>query len=266
MLKKITNFGTCRVFNAMHLLVKEKKIQLNNGQFINYTQNMPEILQETRIMTQEQRIPVELEPYFFDKYLAPEDERKYPDISQTDLVVCEISTARCYSYEGVYFQINHLMRNLINPHGDLLKPWFEAANARNQPAREQALEAVLATDHALSELEIDILHKLKIEQQTPHEVRRDVRALRRMIPAPVLLVTHCDVIGNAGERIHSRVALIENVARIARDENLALYQPSVLIEKYGQSTVMGDGGKDSNHYDPEFYPVLAEHLYSNWMS
>lgn len=239
---------------------------LNNGSFINYTQCMPEILQNLRVMRQDIAIPTVLEPYVFDKHLPPQNELRFPDMDTTDIFICEISTARNFSYQGVYFQINHMIRHLIEPHGALLKPWFAAASALNEAQREVELQTVLQAGHDLSDLEIDILKTLKVEQQSKDDLQRDIRVFRDMLPAPVLLVTHCDVLGDQGERIQSRVALIEQIADIAESEGIDLFQPSELIEKYGQSVAMAEGGKDSNHYNPDFYPTLAEHLFTNWIS
>lgn len=263
--KKVAVFGTCRVFKPMIELTHNRDVALSNGQFTNYTQSMPETLQQLRIMQGQYTVPTDLEEFFFDRKLRTDQNRKFPDLSALDNVLCEISTARSFCYKGVYFQVNYLMRHLIEKHGDLLKPWFTAASARNAERRQAALCAVLKTDHNLTPLEIDILENLQVNFQTAQDLRHDICTLRDSFDVPITLVTHCDVTTSQGGRIASRVALIEDVARIARTEGLDVYQPATLIDSYGQHAAMDADGADANHYAPAFHKIVARHLYRRYL-
>ena len=267
MVSKVTCFGTCRVFKPLRYLASDKRIVLHNGQFTNYTHSLPEILQMVRIMKQQWQMPPELEPYVFNRHLGDPAKISYPELNEAHLVICEVSTRQTAYYGDVCLQVNNLFRNLVVPHGPLLRPWFKAAYWEMDTERRLSeFEKLEQTDHDLNALEFDMVQNLRVEKRTNAELNNDIANLREAISTPVVLVTHCDVTGDDGTRLPSRVALIEEIAHIAHTMGMDTFQPSELIEIHGQSVAMADDGKDTNHYNPEFYPVVGEYLFDRWIA
>jgi hypothetical protein len=254
---RVTVLGTCRVYDPFEILARRGVVELATTGVYGFTHYTKETLQQLRVMHGELSIPFELKPYITHKKLragaggnlaTPENH-----LTETDLLVVEISSLKEISYGGLYLQINRLRNELVGGREPLQRWWKRLYDkeAERGPQR-QSRDEFLSSD--LSPLERNLVAGIEVQRQTAASMRADMEAIRAYFGGPILWVSHFDTKAlKSGAEIPLRKQLVSAVEAGARSLGQPFFNPRQDIEEFGLTEAL----EDMAHYKPEFQAELA---------
>ena len=74
------------------------------------------------------------------------------------------------------------------------------------------------------------------------------------------LVSHFVVPGMGGTQMKDRADLIDAVRQASSRHGVAMFDPSIILERHGRETVLASEGRDVYHYNPNFHETVADGL------
>jgi hypothetical protein len=258
MVPRVTVLGSCRVFEPFKLLADDGRITLKNQGVYGYTHCAKEAVQQLAVMRGEKRIPVGLSLYITHKKL-PSNAANVEfvttpanDLSETDLLVVEISSLKEIDYKGYYLQINRVREQLIakNPQ---LTDWWKAIYDKNAKVDRRAYR-----DQMPRATERGIVAFTKISIQDQSSLRQDIENIAASFAGPTLFVSHFNTMTFEGRRIPIRDQLVEYVEIGAAEIGQPFFNPRGLIEGFGLELAL----QDLAHYNPPFERALGENFYA----
>ena len=205
----ITLFGTCRL----------RKIDHHNDlhNLITYSHSTKEVIQLITFLKGELVIPFPYNQLCFRTALRKDKCIDYNDTYHTlfvdsDLFIIEICSMKKYIHNTFY--LHHLCVD---------KRFSE---------HHQHTPADIAQNHT-------------IETQTDEEIERDILEIQRLLsPKKIIIVSHYNSMLD-GEYIPSRNHLIQLLDRICKKYEIPFINPTVVLSKHCQETVMTS---DLGHY------------------
>lgn len=254
---RVTVLGTCRVYDPFEILAGRGVVELANTGVYGFTHYTKETLQQLRVMHGELAIPFELKPYITHRKIraGADDNLATPEnqLTETDLLVVEISSLKEIAYAGFHLQINRLRNELVGDREQLQRWWRRLYDkeAERGPQR-QPRDEFLGED--LSPLERDLVAGIEVELQTDESMRADMEAIREYFDGPILWVSHFDTRAlKSGVEIPLRKRLAAAVEAGAATLGQPFFNPRQDVERFGLPRAL----EDMAHYKPEFQAELA---------
>lgn len=257
---RVTVLGTCRVYDPFEILARRGVVELGNAGVYGFTHYAKETLQQLRVMHGELSIPFELAPYITHKAIPADadDNLATPEnhLTDTDLLVVELSSLKEIEFRGFHLQINRLRNELVGEREELQRWWKRLYDkeAERGPLR-RARDEFLTED--LSPLERGLVAGIEVQLQAADSMLVDMEAIRAYFDGPILWVSHFDTKGlKSGVEIPLRQRLVRAVEDGAASLGQPFFNPRPAIEEFGLPEAL----EDMAHYKPEFQAELASRL------
>lgn len=252
-LTSVTTIGTCRIADPIAAAEPHLPIRRNMTNVYGFVHTSKEILQQLDVL-EGREIPQELA-----RFLASGNYEAPVFRDPVDLYIVEISSAKEIHFGDYLLQVNCL-DHIFHDRRELLEVFFRHKYAAERPARAAALN-LLPDFHLADPLERSFLLEGWVHLTTREELEADLLTISARLPAPVLFVCHIDVADSGGRMIESRSRLCGWVREIAAEHGLALFDPAPQVIAYGRSRALANDGRDANHYNTEFKPLIGAMLY-----
>ena len=258
--------GTCRLDGPLKTLRDSER-----GQIIwfhsGFAHSIHDAAQWVSIMRGEKSIPEHLCPFIFGHPIhklvagngSAQNLLKGRSLFGTiDVLVIELSTKNRVHIDDYDLNSNYLGKYLLRPGGIQMLDWWSAVCRGERPSPEE-LELLVE-----SASELDIL--------SSEHLRTMVSQCRRTVDVEQVVVESIneiqDVLPNVEIVIFSNpdpanTDFKSYLADVASSTNLFRFlDPNSLIEDMDSSEVFKGEGKDLNHYEDSFSPIMAEHIRS----
>lgn len=257
----ITVIGSCRVYDPIKAMELEGRAQLNQQRVFGFVHNTREVLQQLRLMTGEVPLAGRLRPFLnipsHWTWMPQEEAYQLGDLfAATDCFVVEISSIRAIRFKAMYLQLNRT-RELLVTNEAIERRWWQplVRQGRNEP-----LAYLLANTLAQMEpVNREVMQELACAEQSTAEIIKDIKAIRDVLPAPVLFVSHFNT--NAeNEPIEQRQTIVDAMGQARRRFGISYFDPTDMTLDAGPTVALLDGA----HYQPQFVPevglALLEHV------
>lgn len=179
----------------------------------------------------------------------------------SDLYVVELASAKQVTIDGVSIQLNYL--NATYPEFFADPDRAQAFWILAQAGDEDALATFFAdewSDTPQQKDEAALLGRIRLTMVTPDSLRRDIEALKSLLPE-VLFVSHVNARKPDGAFIKSRARFIEMVEKQVAAAGCAFYNPTKLMDQFGQSLAIEDESTGLAHFTEDF----ADGVMTDWM-
>jgi hypothetical protein len=249
---RVTVMGSCRVWTPFRMLADDGRLELRNAGVYGFVHYAKEVVQQLEVMSGGRRVPARLAPYISHK-AQPAGADEWVDIptndlSETDLLVVEISSLKEIVFEGYYLQINRVRDKLVSDNPKLMEWWRNLYDEREGPDRRFYLTEV---DRS-TERNIVVFTKVTIQDQP--SMYADMRTIVGFYDGPILFVSHFNTPTFGGHRLEIRDRLVRFVEENAEGLGKQFFNPAALVEAFGLRSAL----QDLAHYTPEFERAIAE--------
>lgn len=264
-LPSVRVFGTCRVHKPLKIGHKARKISVKNKRNYGYVQTTPEIIQQIRYVFDGTPVPDAVRPYVFaDDYVETTPE---PQAKDHDLTFIEVSSVKNQIVFDRPIQLNFLKNGFKTFFADLTRARRYWSLAKPDTLSERAAWlAELPEYRALSPEGQQVLANVWVKMMTKDDIAADLRRLSELlVPERTIIVSHVDALGADGQKLPARSQLIGWLTELAPLHGFSFYNPTPLVEQYGQEVAMENGGADTTHYTEHFEHILFEDLYNKFI-
>lgn len=257
---QITPVGSCRITNPLRVGQETWGFQVNMGRSYGYCHTPAEAVQMARFLQGDIDIPAELWPLIGRG--QDRDTVMAASHAPSDLYVVELASAKEVTIDGVSVQLNYLNAayQAFFSQPDRAKAFWEVVQSGNEATCKQFL-----LDHwsggTSQRDDADVLRRIKLSLVSRKSLRRDLDRLQALLPE-VLFVSHVNACKPDGRPIPSRSDFIAMVAAGVRDAGGRFFDPTELMEEFGQATAIADESTGLAHFTDAF----AEGLVDRWMT
>jgi tetratricopeptide (TPR) repeat protein len=249
----ITTIGTCRIADPIAAAAQHLPIRRNLTNVYGFVHTSREILQQLDVL-EGREIPAELVRFIASStYEAP--KAREPAAAY----IVEVSSAKEVHFDGHLLQINCLDR-VFQDRRELFDTLFRHKYPQDREARARALD-LLPSFHAADPVERRVLLEGHVHLTTREELAQDLQAIVARLPAPVTFVCHIDVADGTGRMIESRSRLCNWMRDICAEHGFPLFDPAPEVTAFGRARALAEDGRDTNHYTPDFKPVIGAMLF-----
>ena len=262
---KIVTVGSCRIhdlISSQSLVIKSVGAKLQPGSLLYYAHTINEIIQTIGYVTGEVKIPEDFSPFVFDEKLLPTVSLSLKDFySESKIIIMEVSESTQIVCEGVYFQINYFFKNFVSKYGSRIRTWYEKIS-RNEVITEDVIVQTLSNLQDLPSDEFNLAKRVilgtKISQVSKEEIFIQLKNI--LDQKNVALVSYFTLGRKSDTKIKAREDLITKLGGVCSELAIPIFNPTILIDKYGIENVLDKSGNDIYHYSPEFIPKAGQHL------
>jgi hypothetical protein len=248
-----TWIGTCRVQDPLAVLERQGRVICNQTGVYGMTHTSKEALQLLRSMAGEVDFPSELRPYVMDPRHQHREGPEFflNDLSDTDVLVVELSSVKLLTFREFYFQIIYTRRRLRENAGDAVQEWWQVLQTSGVDVEDRS---VLLRNDDLSSVDSAFVMKAGLSFQAAEEIRSDMKAIADRFGGPVLFVTHFDAPRpDTGRKVPGRDALIEAVRKGGSELGYRVYDPTADVISYAEEHgELRAAVKDIAHYTERF--------------
>lgn len=241
----VSCLGTCRIQNPIAKLAKNKLVRLNNGNVQNYLHSTDEILQQISFLKENWLPPKSMWSLIFGEYFSCSKTVLY-DLYDTDIFLVEISSKKVYRYNN-YIVKPYIAESIIDK--------FNGENDRTFSSRFDNDREIIN----------NFMKYYSFERQTLNKIKRGMSTIASTLPGKVVFVTHINATTSTGEILPGRKQLIDLVEEYGKELGLETFNPTTLVEKYGQSFALRKKGQDLNHYNSLFFQIIGCHIFENYL-
>ncbi|WP_424139937.1 hypothetical protein [Roseomonas chloroacetimidivorans] len=250
MVPKVTVFGSCRVHTPCTILQKDGKLKLNQKNIFGFTHYTSEILQQFDLICGARQAPARLRPYMNigENWSAPPpaDFSHFGEMfRETDLFVVEISSVRQVIFKSIFLQINRVMDQLVKNDAVLKRWWKPMLASGKNDLSAYPLETV-------TPVEAEVVRQIRIREQTPGQIVRDIGLILQKLGKPVLFVSHFNVQTN-NKPVPQRQLIIDALRTFEEQPGVSIFDPTEAVVERGTEASLIDFG----HYKHEFEPHVA---------
>lgn len=220
--------GSCRVHTPIRLLARDR-IRTDHEGAEWYTHSTRDALQKLKIVRCQVDLPPEVVPLVVESHEQKWHPGKHhPNFyGLADVFVVEICSRKVATNEGIYYQ-----------------QWPTQMVLR-EPERHPALVAYVE----------GATHRI----QSRGELLGDLKLICDRLGRPVLFVPHLNVKMSNGQPFSERTIIRDVLEEFCRsDARASLFDPTAIVAEYGEAQALVDSG----HYREEFYPLLADRMFS----
>lgn len=247
--------GTCRINTPLKRAAARYPVRVDLRRIYGFVHTSDEALQQLQYRFGSRSFPAEVLPILFRPGDAPDAQPPVADAG--DLAVIEISSIKSCRAGDIAVQSNYLTRHFADFFGPArrvrrVQAYWDMART-GQRAR---LRAFLQADPVFSQYspaEQELLAAITVRQQTFDDVLADMAAMVELVGRDrVLFVTHVNATTADGSLIASRDKLIRWVRQAAERLQVPCFDPTALMQEFGQDRAMQRGGLDLTHYTNAF--------------
>ena len=249
----VTPVGTCRITTPLRRASQRGEVSLDLGGVYGFVHTSREALQMVRHLNGDFDIP----PGLSDLVTRPEHKPTSP--GTPELLLVEISSLKDVRIGEVSLQLNYMQRRFGDFFLDKERAkqfWRLAGSDENLKTRRKWLDGLDAF-RQLSPDDRDRLATITRHMLTKKDVEADIRGIVKAAgKTPVAVVSHIDAHKPDGTTIASRGELIEWLSGICRKLDIPFFNPTDLLDTFGQTIAMEKGGRDLTHYTPAFSDAI----------
>jgi hypothetical protein len=256
--------GTCRLDGPLKTLRDSEQGQIlwNHSGFAH---SIHDAAQWIAIIRGEKSIPEHLCPFIFGRPIhklvaghgsAQNILQGRSIFSTIDALVIELSTKNRVHIDDYDINSNYLGTHLLRPGGLQMLDWWSAVCRGEKPSPEE-LELLV---ESVSELDIlppehlrTMVSQCRRTVDAEHVVVESINEIQEVLPNVEIVIISNPGSANADFKSH--------LADLASSTNsFRFLDPNSLIEGMDSSEVFKGGGKDLNHYEDSFSPIMAEYI------
>lgn len=179
----------------------------------------------------------------------------------SDLYVVELASAKEVTIDGVCIQLNYLNSVYADFFSDAgrAQEFWTCAEAGDEGAMLNFLDRHWA-DTEQQRAQAATLGRIRLKFVTRRSLRRNIKRLKRNLP-DILFVSHIDARKPDGRTIGSRSDFIKLVGEEVRRAGCKFYNPTDLMEEFGQSAAIEDESTGLAHFTRAFSDAVMD----DWM-
>lgn len=248
----VTPIGTCRVHNPIKQAQTRYPIAVNTARVYGYTHTSAEALQQLRFMQGDKVFDPRVVPLIFRNEAAHNDCGAV--WQKSDLQIVEISSAKKITAGDDSVQLNYLYRYFADFFaGDKRTLRFWSLVKRGERVELGDFLRDEPSYRLLSPEDRALLTSLRMEKQDFVSVKRDMaEMIDRLGRDAVVFVTHVNGQTPDGSTIPSREQLINWVRLAAEQLDVACFDPTEAMQRFGQERAMEHDGLDLTHFTAAF--------------
>lgn len=220
--------GSCRVHTPIRLLARDR-IRTDHEGAEWYTHSTRDALQKLKIVRRQLDLPEKVVPLVVESHAQKWNPGKHhPNFyGRADVFVVEICSRKIAANEGIYYQ-----------------QWPTQMVVREPERYPELVACVEGATHRI---------------QSREELLGDLNRICDRLGRPVLFVPHLNVKMTNGQPFPERTIIRDALEEFCRsDERASLFDPTAIVAEYGEAQALVDSG----HYREEFYPLLADRIFS----
>jgi tetratricopeptide (TPR) repeat protein len=258
---RITPFGTCRVHTPLRRSTARYPIEVDARRNYGFVHTSDEALQLVRFLQCEKQFNKEVAPLVarggnLEQYEA---EQWQP----SDLHIVEISSSKritCGSDSVQANYVNHYFADFFASKERSRTFWTLVKRAHRQDLidyleRQPTFQLLSAGDR-------ELLMRLQMEPQSFKAIKSDMAEIvERLGRDKLLFVTHVNAATPDDELIPARDRLIRWVKMAAEQLDAAVFDPTPVMQDFGQEKALEAGGLDLTHYTPAFYDRVYDEIH-----
>lgn len=255
----VTPIGSCRIAWPLRHGQTHNGIGLNLSRCYGYCHSPAEAVQLARFMTGQAKIPQDLWPL-----VSPSRDQRSVQAethAPSDLYVIELASAKEITIDGVSVQLNYLSSKYAAFFADQKRAqaYWELAQQEDTTELAAFLQRVWSGDPSQQQ-DMQILSRIRLRMATGETLRRDIETLADMLPG-VLFVSHVNARKSDGAAISSRASFIEMVCHEVTAAGLPFFDPTLLMEEFGQEQAIEDHSTSLAHFTTQFSRAIMD----DWM-
>ncbi|WP_423066891.1 hypothetical protein [Devosia sp. CN2-171] len=220
--------GSCRVHTPVRMLARDR-IRTDHEGAEWYTHSTRDALQKLKIVRRQLDLPAKVVPLVVESHAQKwNPARHHPTFyGRADVFVVEICSRKIATNDGIYYQ-----------------QWPTQMVVREP---ERYPELVGYVEGATQRI------------QSREELLGDLKLICDRLGRPVLFVPHLNVKMSNGQPFPERTIIRDTLEQFCRsDRRASLFDPTAIVAEHGEAQALVDSG----HYREEFYPVLADRMFS----
>ena len=255
----ISPIGSCRITSPLRSGQNRHGIKLNLQRCYGYCHSPAEAVQLARFMHGDHAIPKDIWPLICRSHDYDAITAQSHDPS--DLYVIELASAKELTIDGVSVQLNYLRQafpEFFEDEARLLQFW-ELAASEGQSATTDFLREHWSADEKQAQ-DTAVLSRLELKFSDRESLRENVSQLAELLP-DVVFVSHVDALKTDGKPIPSRSKFIKMVQDEVTDLGLKFYDPTELMQEFGQGSAIEDDSTSLAHFTDEFGDAVMD----QWM-
>ncbi|WP_281857511.1 hypothetical protein [Litoreibacter halocynthiae] len=255
----ITPIGSCRITTPLRRGQSVHGFNLNMERCYGYCHSPAEAVQMARFMQGAADIPHDVWPLVSRAQDLSAVSANAHEAS--DLYVVELASAKEVTIDGVSIQLNYLNATFSEFFADTTRAQSFWALAESGDRAEQLafLDQHWAATPQQQE-DARMLGKMRLQFVTRDSLQRDIKTLTEMLP-DVLFVSHVDARKEDGRPIGSRSRFIEMVSEEVTLAGCKFFNPTDLMDVFGQSAAIEDESAGLAHFTDAF----ARGIMDQWM-
>ncbi len=253
---RVTAIGTCRLHSPLKRAADAFGFEMSMGRIYGYVHTTAEALQQLRHVLGEGSPPQHLAPLISGRTYYSKSGEVWKG---ADVTFLELPSRKTISLGDTHLQLNRLQQALAE--SPVLLSILMRLGRKDQILERLELLEAEQTFHEQNLDHRELLTRTIIELQSLDEMTQGLMALRHSLPGRLLVVTHCNAKGNRENPITDRCKTVSMVEEACRSLEVSCYNPTALMESFGQVNALEHGGSDVNHYTPEFEVALAADLH-----
>lgn len=253
---KATPIGSCRITGPLRHGADDHGFDLNLARCYGYCHSPAEAVQLARFMLGGVRIAPDIWPLVSPSRSQPVVEAEVHDPS--DLYVIELASAKQLTIDGVNVQLNYLNSTYRDFFSDPARAqaFWAHASGEDPAAVSDFLTDTWSADEA-QRRDARMLSRISLRMATRESLRRDIETLADMLPN-VLFVSHVDARKSDGQTIASRSAFVAMVAEEVTDAGLPFFDPTTLMDEFGQEDAIEDHSTSLAHFTTPFSRAIVD--------
>ena len=242
--------GTCRVHDTLNEAQSLGLIKLDNGGMNSFVHSLPEILLRLEVLSRQSEylkniVDIQVGTRSGIK-LRPEENFDFRNI---DVIVIEISSLKAIFYQEHPLQFNEVNRHLCTPNGEFGSKLRDEINLAFKNRSDNIKTPNIPYPKSIPTKYREIISGLSpmlMNQEAIHSYLGKV--IDFVDGKPVLFVNHINIEGHNGEIIPSRNKLCQMVSNFCEKNNISLFEPAELFQKYEKKDLLAKDGTDLAHY------------------
>ena len=261
--QRIAFVGSCRVSGAAIILHDRGDLQYvwNDNALPTTT---ADVMQNLRLVEKRRELPPIVQRLIYN----PVDQLPLPDdlvgLTSIDTFVVELSDINVIVAEPWSIQVDRLVELLLEPHADVMLPWWREICVRgwcSDEVAETTLAALKPRDLLGWEHVELVIRKTTRTLQSEATMHQAMEAMITAFPGRRwIFVSHFVVDGVTGDVMSQRRQMRDWLKSGAAKFGAEFWDPSVLVAEAGRETALAADGVDIYHYAPNFEPTVAEAL------
>lgn len=263
----ITPIGSCRITNPLREAAHRFDFTLNMDGVYGYTHSSAEALQQLKYFQGEFAPSEFLRPILCGQAVKVKSELGLRS-KKSDLYLVELSAAKVLFVGSEYVQSNYVSVFFADFFSDAVRArkfWSLSKMGGDKSNEKENFLKSEAVFQKMSSEKQRLLRDLTYRLCSEEELKSDMLEISKRVDN-VVFITHCNGRSPDGSLLKSRSEWIELVKKVGLATGLAVFDPTELMERMGQSKAFEKEGLDLTHYTPSFERALFDEWNSRYIA